>query len=31
MREGLRTVAVADACLRSARERRLIEVTEVLG
>lgn len=31
MREGMRTVAVADACLRSARERRLVEVTEVLA
>lgn len=31
MREGMRTVAVADACLRSAREGRLIEVSEVLA
>jgi hypothetical protein len=29
MREGLRTVAVADACIRSARENRMIEITEV--
>jgi predicted dehydrogenase len=31
MREGLRTVAVADACICSARERRMVEVTEVLA
>lgn len=31
MREGLRTVAVADACIRSARERREIGVSEVLA
>jgi UDP-N-acetylglucosamine 3-dehydrogenase len=31
MQEGLRTVAVADACLRSADERRMVDVTEVLA
>ncbi|KQW47809.1 dehydrogenase [Nocardioides sp. Root1257] len=31
MREGLRTVAVADACLRSAQEGRTVEVSEVLA
>lgn len=29
MREGMRTVAVADACLRAAREGRTIDVSEV--
>ena len=31
MREGLRTVAVADACLRSSQEGRTVEVSEVLA
>jgi UDP-N-acetylglucosamine 3-dehydrogenase len=31
MREGMRTVAVADACIRSAQEGRMIEVAEVLA
>jgi UDP-N-acetylglucosamine 3-dehydrogenase len=30
MREGLLAVAVADACILSAKERRMIEITEVL-
>ena len=29
MREGMRTVAVADACILSAREQRMVELTEV--
>jgi len=31
MREGLRTVAVADACILSANERRTVELSEVLA
>ena len=31
MAEGVQTLRVVDACLRSARERRLIEVSEVLA